>query len=296
MADLLRFQVLHVSSKDIRVLRSLVGLAGTKTNLRCTVSEDDEGDALLIDVDSPDGAALWPEVSQQALPAVALTKRRDFPARFILHKPIRSQHLIRLLSELANAADEVPDPDQWPVMVFGEGEAELPLGEHLRRHTWDQPVMLGGDYLSELIIDSGAGAWFSSASDRELARLLRRSFSAGEAQPLSSAALVEHTNGLEQQSLTNLKWRAGLALSSGALHPDLAGEVRLMLPQVPLQALSDTAYSRQARTLIRKPMTARELLEAASAERNDVAEFLNACHACGFLLLDSSSGSKVASR
>jgi len=100
---------------------------------------------------------------------------------------------------------------------------------------------------------------------------------------------MQHTEGLEQQNLANLKWRAGLALSSGALHPDLAGEIRFMLPQVPLQALSDTAYSRQARILIRKPVDADELAESATADRSDVAEFLNACYTCGFLLLDSSS-------
>jgi hypothetical protein len=294
MAQTLRLSALHVSSKDLKVLRSLLGLSGEQAGRTWIVDEErDDGDALLVDVDNPDGAALWPELNQQSLPVVALSKRRDFPARMRLGKPIRSQQLIRLLAELAEPRPPEPATETWPVLAFGGDDDELPLAEHLRRHNWDQPVMIGGDYLPELVIDPGAGVWFSSASDRELSRLLRRHFSRADARVLGSRELVEHSSGLEQQSLANLKWRAGLALSNGALHPDLAGDVRFMLPQVPLQALSDTAYSRQARILIRQPTTAEELKEAGNADKNDVAEFLNACHTCGFLLLDRAGGESV---
>jgi hypothetical protein len=34
-------------------------------------------------------------------------------------------------------------------------------------------------------------------------------------------------------------------------------------------------------------MTADELAEKSRADRTDVACFLNACHACGFLLIDA---------
>ncbi|MGK7294407.1 MAG: hypothetical protein ACNS61_01100 [Candidatus Wenzhouxiangella sp. M2_3B_020] len=289
MAETLRLSAFHVSSKDLKVLRSLLGLSGDKSERPWSVdAERDDGDAALVDVDNPEGAALWPELSQQSRPTVAFSRRRDFPARLRLYKPIRSQQLLHLLNELSDAVTNPRREQEWPVLAFGGDDAELPLAEHLRRHNWDQPVMIGGDYLPELVIDPGAGVWYSSASDRELARLLRRHFSSDDAGPLSSNELVEHTSGLEQQSLANLKWRAGLALSSGALHPDLDGEVRFMLPQVPLQALSDTAYSRQARILIREPVSADELMETSGAERSDVAEFLNACHTCGFLLLDRS--------
>lgn len=294
MAELLRFSALNVSSKDLKVLRSLLSLSGDKSSRQWTVDTDrHDGDAVLVDVDNPDGASIWPEISQQHRPAVALSKRREFPARLLLHKPIRSQELLRLLDDLSEGVGNPERDGEWPVLVFGDDDADLPLAEHLRRHNWDQPVMIGGDYLPELVIDPGAGVWYSGASDRELARLLRRNFSRNDARPLASSDLVKHTDGLEQQSLANLKWRAGLALSSCALHPDLSGPIRFMLPQVPLQALSDTAYSRQARILIRKPAEIDELLETSRTEPSDVAEFLNACHTCGFLLLDSAGKSSV---
>lgn len=292
MADVHRLTTRFLSAKDLKVLRSLLALSSA-TGSHWELTEDDEGDALLVDVDHPDGAAAWPELVLQQPGVIALTRRRQFAARLLCPKPIRPQLLLRLLDEALELAENPPNDDEWPVLVFGEGDVDLPLAEHLRRHHWDQPVLIGGDYQSELVIDPGAGVWYSSASDRELAQLLRRKLRRSEARALSSVELLHHTNGLEQQSLTHLKWRAGLALSSGALHPDLAGDARFMLPQVPLQALSDTAYSRQARILIREPLTAKELLARSLAERSDVAEFLNACYTCGFLLVDRSTGQSM---
>lgn len=288
MTDLLRIQTQHVSDKDIRVLRSLLGLAGTQSNLHVTVSEHDEGDVLLVDVDDEQGAKAWERLNRGIVPVVALSRDRDHGARLLLTKPIRSQPLIQLLDELtavARTPEDAPLFSTWAVMSFRDDA--FPLGEHLRRHTWDMPVAIASERGTELILDAGAGVWYSGASDRELSGLLDRNLSTSDATPLSSAELIDHTNGLEQQILTHLKWRAGLSLSDGALHPDLAGDVRVMLPQVPFQALSDTAFSRQARLLIRAPMTVDELANASKAERTDVVAFLNACHACGFLLIDA---------
>lgn len=292
MTDPYRLSTQFVSSKDLKVLRSLLSLSSaTAAQWEVFDGEVDNADAMLVDVDHPDGAVAWPELALGDLVAIALSRRRQFAAPLLLQKPIRSQQLSRLLEQAVEVRDNPETEEGWPVLVFGvEEDSELPLAEHLRRHNWDQPVLVGGDYLPELVIDPGAGVWYSSASDRELAHLLRRKIRRSEARRISSAEMIEHSNGLEQQNLANLKWRAGLALSSGALHPDLAGEVRFMLPQVPLQALSDTAYSRQARILIREPVTAEDLLQRSLAERSDVAEFLNACHSCGFLLLDRSQG------
>jgi hypothetical protein len=140
-----------------------------------------------------------------------------------------------------------------------------------------------------LVIDPGAGVWYYGGSDREMSELLATRLRRSNVNSVSSHQLVDLTGRLEQQNLSNLKWRAGLGLSDGGLHPDLAGPVRFMLPQVPLQALSDTAYSRQARILIKQPLLD-ELASASGADRGDVAQFLNACHTCGFLLLDRRDG------
>jgi len=294
MSASFRLSTVSVSSKDCKVLRSLISLSGDKPGSSWIIDADrDDGDAVVIDVDDPDGAAIWVEASQQARPAVALSKQRDFAAKLLLHKPIRSRELKKVLSALAEKLENPALGTEWQFLVFGGDDDRLPLAEHLRRHNWDQPIVIGGNGLCELVIDPGSGVWYASVSERDLVQLLQHRFSRDDARPLPSNQLVSHTEGLEQQNLGNLKWRAGLALSDGALHPDLAGGIRIMLPQIPLQALSDTAYSRQARMLIRAPLTKDELVEESGADRGDVAQFLNACHVCGFLLVDSPEAATV---
>ena len=143
MPQTLRLSTFHVSSKDLKVLRSLLGLSGAQAGRHWVVDEErDDGDAVLVDVDNRDGAAVWPELSQQSRPVVALTKRRDFPARMCMHKPIRSQQLIGVLTELSEPAPGSADGGHWAVLAFG-GDDDLPLAEYLRRHNWDQPVKIG---------------------------------------------------------------------------------------------------------------------------------------------------------
>lgn len=294
MADWMRLRAVALGDKDLRVLRSLLSLVPESATVRWRVESDiDEADAVLVDVDDARGGELWNEIAAAEPLAVALTRRRDFPARLKLDKPLRSQQVLRMMGWLAEPGSIPEEPQPWPVITFGKEDDPLPLGEHLRRHSWDEPIRLTGDG-PPLIIDPGSGVWYFSGSEREIARLLALRFRRSEPEAIPSHELVDQIGDLEQQNLANLKWRAGLALSDGAMHPDLAGAVRFMLPQVPLQALSDTAYSRQSRILIKQPVTVDELVEASGAERADVAQFLNACHACGYLLLDRRDSSRQA--
>ncbi|GAB4178355.1 MAG: hypothetical protein Kow0020_14380 [Wenzhouxiangellaceae bacterium] len=287
MTEPRRLATRFVSEKDLTVLRSLLKLVAAQSDSwTLTEATDPDADALLVDVDDEDGAALWPELGLDPPIPIALTRKRSFVAPLILKKPIRINFLVEVLEKAIEFSEQPPLESGWPVLMLDDADGELPLAEHLRRGSWNFPVIIGGEFLPELVIDPGSGSWYSGATDRELAQILRRKLRADEARRLSAAEMVEHVRGLDRHNLSHLKWRAGLALTEGALHPDLAGEVRFMLPQVPLQALSDTAYSRQARLLIREPLSARELLERSNADPRDVAAFLNACHCCGLLLLD----------
>ena len=84
----LRLSTLNVSSKDLKVLRSLLGLSGGKSDQSWEIDVDrEDGDAVLVDVDNPDGAAIWPEVSQQRRPAAALARFPQPPISAQLQRP-----------------------------------------------------------------------------------------------------------------------------------------------------------------------------------------------------------------
>lgn len=284
MSDSLRLGLMHVNSKDQMVLNSLLELIGSRGGQSWSLAAGHEADAVVVDVDSAEGGQIWPELDHGDTPRIALTRRRDFSANLVLTKPIRSQPLVRVLEDALDAMENPIDTEDWPVIEF-EPRDGLPLAECLRRRIWGGPVLLGGGDLAELCIDPGAGAWYFGASDRELVMLIRRSYMAQDGHLLSSSELPEHTHGLEPRKLSDLKWRTGVALSSRALHPELAGPVEFMLPQIPFQALSDTAFSRQARILTRQRLGVDALVEASQADLGDVVAFLNACHVCGYLVL-----------
>ncbi|MFU8877540.1 MAG: hypothetical protein ACNA7E_05310, partial [Wenzhouxiangellaceae bacterium] len=269
MSESLRLARIHLDPKDLKVLGSLLELAGGRNGISWELVDGRQADAFLIDVDNPKGQQAWRELESGTAPVIALTGQRDFHAWLVLRKPLRSQVVFRTLERVVTELENPVDVDNWPSLEFGDSGA-LPLAEHLRRQTWEQPVLISGDDVSDLIIDPGAGVWYFSGSDPELTRLLRRQFMSEDGRVLSSADLLQNTNGLEQRNLAALKWRAGLALSSRALHPDLAGSVEFMMPQVPMQALSDTSFSRQARALVQQSLSVRGLIEASQVEPGDV--------------------------
>ncbi len=285
MTEPLTLATLQVEQKDILVLKSLLSLAEAPGRDHWEVAEGGEGYARVVDVDRPEGEALWEDLAQDDGLNVAFSRKRGFPARYLLHKPLRMGELLKVLDELAAAASEQTERDAWRAMMLNRPDNALPLSEHLRRRVWHQAVELSFEGLPSVFIDPGAGVWYSTATDRQLSEMLECSFPADQARPLCTQALVDATANLNQQNLTNLKWRAGLAQSCGELHPDLAGPVEFMLPQIPLQALSDTSYTRQARVLLSGPLSADQLMASSQSELADVAEFLNACYACGFLLV-----------
>lgn len=286
MHETLTLSALQLTDKDLKVLRSLLKLTSARGTSNWIISTAPGGDASLVDVDDPRGEDLYAKLTNDAGEhAVALSKRRKFNGRFVLHKPLRARQLIKVLNTLsADAAAQSGRYDWHPGIMQFDGNA-LPMAEHLRRNSWSRPVVLTGEKGQQMVIDPGSGAWYSDAPGHQLAALLETRFPAESARPLSSGELVMLTRGLTRQNLSGLKWRAGLAESSGLLHPDLAGQASYMLPKVPPPAAADTAYSRLARILIREPVTFTDLLAESGAETEDAVEFLNACYACGFLLV-----------
>ncbi|MDT8437769.1 MAG: hypothetical protein RQ729_02020 [Wenzhouxiangellaceae bacterium] len=290
MSEGCRLYVGQIADKDVAVLRSLLQLLEPELEPGWTLTDDPAvADLVLIDVDAEGGAEAWADAGARPVCAAALTRRRDFHARFRLVKPIRPGPLRRLL---ASAAERLEHPDpigaiEW--LVLDEGGGRLPLAEHLRRRTWSRPLRLAVDDGYGVIIDPGAGLWYANDAELQLARLVQRSLLADEVQLLDSQQLAELVQGQPSRPLAALKWRAGLALGEGRLHPDLAGRVRFMLTHVPHPALADTAWSRLARSLIERPATLDELAGTDGIDVFDLAAFLNACHVCGVLVLDRSA-------
>ncbi len=307
MNESMTLSALHVGPKDLMVMRSLLNLAGGRDSGQSwTISDQPGGEVTLIDVDSEPGEAAWSGMSQCGQLAIALTKRKDFQARFLLNKPLRSREFLKLLGTLAagDYQDEVAEvadtfdagpavstqqseDSVWQVIEAAKQHGHHTLAEHLRCQTWKKPVVITHSGWPLLLIDPGSGAWFFDGSIADLdPPMFAEAMPPSAGVPVSSADLVDRVDGHRQRPLSELKWFAGLAQARGRLHPDLIGEVQFMLTQVPGEAMRNEQLHQLAQILIRGPITLDELRDRSGQPPENVMAFLNACYTSGKLLVN----------
>ncbi len=293
---------LNVGPKDMMVMRSLLNLAnGRDGSDSWQISVDTGGDVSIVDIDSEGGESLLEEQNQISPLVIALTSRKEFRGRFVLHKPLRSREFLKMLNKLASGDyDALPETESdsetiaaapsgnsvWPPMPSPQA-GHYTLAEHLRRQTWKKPVVITRPGWPLILIDPGSGAWFFDGSISDLAPpMFAEPMPDSAGVPVSNAEFVDRVQGHRQRPLSELKWFAGLAQARGQLHPDLIGEVQFMLTQVPSEAMKNEQLQQLAQILIRGPITLEELHQESGQPPGNVMAFLNASFTSGKLLVN----------
>jgi len=304
MPDTPTLSVLEAGHKERTVMRSLLNLAGIRNGGGSwQVIEEQGGDVTIVDVDSEAGEARWLALRETGNSPIALTRRREFAAELVLHKPLRSREFLELLERVGTGghrpsaaarppAAAAPDPDrtEWIGLEQSDDPDRATLAEHLRRQTWNSPVVVEARGWPRLIIDPGSGSWFYDGSISDVTpQLFAQLIPASVGRPVSSADLVDAVEGVVRRPLSELKWFAGLAQSRGRLHPDLLGEAEFMLTQAPGEAMKNERFASLARILIRAPLSIDDLHRQSGEAPENVAAFLNACYTTGRLLVNRSA-------
>lgn len=291
--------VLETGQKERTVMRSLLNLAGVRNGGGTwQVLDTPGGDVTIVDVDSEGGEARWLELREAGHNPIALTRRREFAAEHVLHKPLRSREFLNLLErvsaedvpELGSARIEQPDrggSPEWVGLEQSDDPELATLAEHLRRQTWNSPVVIDLAGWPRLVIDPGSGSWFYEGAIGDMKpQTFARPLPASAGKPVSSADLVDEVENVVRRPLSELKWFAGLAQSRGRLHPDLLGDVQFMLTQAPSEAMRNERYAQLARILIRAPVGIDDLHRQSGEAPENIAAFLNACYTTGRLLVN----------
>jgi hypothetical protein len=292
MPDVLTLSVLHAGTKEVTVMRSLLNLAVGESQWQ--VIDQPGGDFTIVDIDSSEGTKCWQALTDDGHEVIALTRDRNCSARLKLNKPLRSRQFLDLLAGLTESesslmieAEMVNVQPRWESLELTDSEGMLTLAEHLRRGTWRSPVMLIVHGWPELVIDPGSGSWFYDGAVSDMTpAMFAEAIPAYCVLPLGSEELVTRTLNMNQRSLSELKWFAGLAQSRGKLHPDLAGDYQFMLTQVPSYAVDNERFKSLSQVLIRAPITIDELHEQSGEAVETVTSFLNACYTTGRLLVN----------
>lgn len=301
MAEQMVLSALHVGPKDLMVMRSLLNLAGGRDGGESwSITDQPGGDITLIDVDAETGENAWKDLTHRGTVAIAMSRSKDFPATYLLNKPLRSRAFLKLLASAASG--EMPtdtlsgQPDEsmpsandsiWQTFEVGEQQGHFTLAEHLRRQSWKKPVVITYPGWPLLLIDPGSGAWFFEGSISDLAPpMFAQPMPSSAGVMISNADLVDRIQDTRQRPLSELKWFAGLAQARGQLHPDLVGEVQFMLTQVPTEAMRNEQLHTLAKLLIRGPITLTELAEKSNQSPENIMAFLNASYTSGKLLIN----------
>jgi hypothetical protein len=300
MSEQMVLSALHVGPKDLMVMRSLLNLAASRDSSKpWSITDRPGGDMTLIDVDIEEGADTWKDLTHRGLVAIAMTRRKDFPATYLLGKPLRSREFLKLLTAAArgemptdtlsgtDAKVPIADDSIWQTIDVGEQEGHFTLAEHLRRQSWKKPVVITYPGWPLLLIDPGSGAWFFDGTISDLAPpMFAQPMPSSAGVSISNADLVERVQGHRQRPLSELKWFSGLAQARGRLHPDLVGEIQFMLTQVPREAMRNEQLHALAKILIRGPITLDDLADKSGQPPENIMAFLNACYTSGKLLLN----------
>ena len=278
-----------VGADEERYLRSLLALLKSYLEPQwCLAARlGDFPDAVLVDMDSPEGRQVWENVHFGGIPRIALSRDQVLGAEWTLLKPIKTggtHSVTEVLSAVAGKL-QLADPARD---APGRGKATFAA---LARRVCIQPhpadlVLANG---SALVVDPGEKIFYSSRTTDELIALLRsRRRLEGKVVPVTNAEKLPARLarwGINPRPLEELQWLTGLVTGAGE---SLGGwnphePVRLArwpdFAKLPYRQ----AHLKMAAMLTTDGMLSGKLAEACGVAAGDAADFLNACAEIGIL-------------
>lgn len=150
--------------------------------------------------------------------------------------------------------------------------------------------------LPELFIDTHDQTWHSAASLKGLTPWCTRAFAHGDVQVIGETDYARHTATLASQPLARLKWLAHLVRSDGELEAGLDAKARYKLSRWPQSEREFPKHFRIATVMLKQACTVDEIAAQGGASTADVANFINAYNALGYIEREDNPASPGDSR
>lgn len=178
-----------------------------------------------------------------------------------------------------SASPPAPAPPQAPAV---RAEAHLlDLLADNRSHAGKLRLHAAG--LPDLFIDPIAHSWHADASLKELRGWCTRTLVASEVDILDAAGFARATAALPAQPYSRLVWLAHLVQGGGRLDPALDARGRYKLSRWPQSEREFAKHFRIATVMLKHAGTVEEIAAGSGASMEDVADFINAYHAIGYV-------------
>lgn len=154
-----------------------------------------------------------------------------------------------------------------------EGEGS-PLAQRLR---------LQAEGLPEVLLDPRERTWHSSSSLKGLSGWATRNLRSDDARHISDGDFTVASAALPGQPLARLRWLVHLVRGDGQLEPTLDPNARYKLNRWPQSEREFPKHFRIATMMLKSAASIEEIAELSGASVADVANFINAYHALGFI-------------
>lgn len=277
-----------VGADEERYLRSLLALLKSYLDPQwCLAARlGDLPDAVLVDMDGPEGRQVWENVHFGGIPRIALSRDQVLGAEWTLLKPIKTGGPHSVTEVLAAVAGKL----QIAAPADPEGHQKHTFAALVRKACGKPyPADLVLHDGSVLVVDTAKELFYSSRTTDELIALLRsRRRLEGKVVPVSDpgkapARLARW--GIRPRRLEELLWLTGLVAGAGE---SLGGwdprePVRLArwpdFAKLPYRQ----CHLKMAAMLTTDGALPAKVAEACEVAVGDAADFLNACAEIGLL-------------
>lgn len=273
---------------------------------RWHVAERAAADLLLVDTESVYGHMDWlRERSSGRLVAACAAQPDAYRGELCLPKPVLAADLATLLNRagalLSSAApaaapdpaeEAAPAPAAVPSAPAPAGLLDLLEGAAAA----EGRIRLAAEGRPTLLLDPAARCWYAEGGLKSLAGWCSQPIGAEAIHAVSADAFDAAVSGLTAQPYPRLVWLAHLLRGGGRLDAALDPAARYKLSAWPPSEREFPKHFRIATAMLREAATVEEIAGHSSATAADVADFVNAYHAIGFVEVSPAPAAEPAQR
>lgn len=146
---------------------------------------------------------------------------------------------------------------------------------------------LRAEGLPSLLLDPTERTWFSASGLKGLAAWATRALSADDVQHPNPTEFITEIATVQGHPYSRLQWLAHLVRHDGELNTSLDDQARFKLSRWPQSEREFPRHFRIATVMLKQSATLADIAELAGATAADVANFVNAYHALGYIEQES---------
>ena len=302
--------VTGVTENDAVRFASLMERHRSKLDVSWANGDASDADLLLVDVESAYGQMDWLRARSRGRLVIAYTSASEpLEPEFSLRKPVVGGDLVALLNRIganldarpqapaplqpANAANYEPAAPVLAVVRTPEvpappTTAALPNAAFIddvvvALDPGEGPMRLVCEGLPSIIVDPAKQRWHAGVGLKALAGWCKQPLGRDQMIGLDAEEFASAVEILPGQPYSRLVWFAHLMRGEGNLDPALRADARYRLNRWPLVEREFPRHFRIATAMMRGIGSLEEIAAQSTASVADVADFINAYNALGYV-------------